>query len=417
MATKTKVGRWGVVTEQRKGQSGPQAADEATAPGWTPVWAMPNVTLDAPIEASHAALVPSNDERLVALALQKPALMAFLSAFRDEFGNQISPTIGLVREDARKSVLTVTAFGGFRDAVCISAVITGQTRTAQWGHSQGILHSDAFDVYPWFPSPQWNGHIAAFTPALSGQHMVDELRPQSAPALGRRFLTAHHLDKPLLDALVARWERCFATGDESVEDRRLFRALDMARAASKIPGGSDASEHDVGRAVALWVSAFEILAHDGKQSHLGRVLALLAKVEWLRPELKEPDREVRAGGGIVRTNLAGGIYKRLNKVRNDFLHGNRVDGETLKLEKGKSVLLFAAPLFRLALTAYLNLRFVTEFPSASDADLWGELIGKRMQFHGPQRDCEAAILSADMEKRPTATSTQQKQGEEDPRSD
>ena len=77
-----------------------------------------------------------------------------MKAFRNEFGTHFQPTIGLAHEDARKSVFTVTAFGGFRDAVCMSAVITGQTRTLQWGHPQGVLFSDAFDVYPWFPSTQ-----------------------------------------------------------------------------------------------------------------------------------------------------------------------------------------------------------------------------------------------------------------------
>jgi hypothetical protein len=363
---------------------------------WMPVWAMPNVTLEGPVEASHAALVPSKDERLVALAREKPALETFLSAFHNEFGNQVAPTIGLVREDALKSVLTVTAFGGFRDAVCMSAVIAGQTRTTIHGGPRGVFHSDAFDVYPWFPSPQWNGHITAFTPALKALHMVDELRPQSEPALGNRFLNNSDFDRPLLDALVGRWEQCFATGEQSIRDRRLFRALDMARAASRIPGGLDASEHDAGRAVALWVSAFEILAHDGTWSDFGRVIELLAQIEWTRSELKEPDREVRTRDGLVRTNLAGGVYDRLHKVRNDFLHGNRVDTETLKLEKcEKSVLFFAAPLFRLALTAYLDLRWTTEFPTADEAALFGEFVGKRMEFRGPQRDCEAAILSTD----------------------
>jgi hypothetical protein len=105
---------------------------------------------------------------------------------------------------------------------------------------------------------------------------------------------------------------------------------------------------------------------------------------------------VRTRDGLVRTNLAGGVYDRLHKVRNDFLHGNRVDTETLKLEKcEKSVLFFAAPLFRLALTAYLDLRWTTEFPTADEAALFGEFVGKRMEFRGPQRDCEAAILSTD----------------------
>jgi hypothetical protein len=358
---------------------------------------MPNVTLDAPVEASRAALVPSNDDRLVALSRQKPALETFLSSFHNEFGNQVAPTIGLVREDSLKSVLTVTAFGGFRDAICMSAIIAGQTRTTIHGHPPGVLHSDAFDVYPWFPSPQFDGRITAITPALHAFHMVDELRPQSEPALGNRFLNNRHFDRPLLDALVERWEQCFATGEQSIQDRRLFRALDMARAASRIPGGSDASEHDAGRAVALWVSAFEILAHDETWSDFARVIKLLSRVEWSRSELKEPDREVKVRRDrFVRTNLAGELYERLNTVRNDFLHGNRVDAETLKLEKcGKSVLFFAAPLFRLALTAYLDLRWTTEFPKTDEAALFGELVGKRMEFRGPQRDCEAAILCSD----------------------
>jgi len=58
------------------------------------------------------------------------------------------------------------------------------------------------------------------------------------------------------------------------------------------------------------------------------------------------------------------------------------------------VLSFAAPLFRLALTAYLDLRFVPEFPNATDGGL-GELAAKGLEFRGPQRDCEAAILSAE----------------------
>ena len=66
-----------------------EASERASTPGWTPVWAMPNVTLDEPIEASHAALVPCSDERLREIARRRSALGTFLSAFRDEFGTQI----------------------------------------------------------------------------------------------------------------------------------------------------------------------------------------------------------------------------------------------------------------------------------------------------------------------------------------
>jgi hypothetical protein len=74
-------------------------ADAATssASRWKAVSVLPNVPLDAPIEASHAALVPCHDERFREIAAQRPQLQSFVGAFCDEFGNQILPTIGLVR--------------------------------------------------------------------------------------------------------------------------------------------------------------------------------------------------------------------------------------------------------------------------------------------------------------------------------
>jgi hypothetical protein len=72
-----------------------------TDPDWAPVWAMPSVTLDAPIEASQVALAPSNDERLLSIARGKPALATFLGAFRNEFETWVSPTVGLVRTRTR----------------------------------------------------------------------------------------------------------------------------------------------------------------------------------------------------------------------------------------------------------------------------------------------------------------------------
>jgi hypothetical protein len=81
-------------------------------PRWTAHWALPNVTLDEPTESSHAALVNSDDERLRSIARRRPAVETFLSAFRDEFGTQIWPTIAMVREHAPPGVRIAAAFGG-----------------------------------------------------------------------------------------------------------------------------------------------------------------------------------------------------------------------------------------------------------------------------------------------------------------
>jgi hypothetical protein len=42
-----------------------------------------------------------------------------------------------------------------------------------------IIHSDAFDVYPWFVG--LHDHLGAVTPAMVGIHNVEKLQAQSAP--------------------------------------------------------------------------------------------------------------------------------------------------------------------------------------------------------------------------------------------
>ena len=176
-------------------------------------------------------------------------------------------------------------------------------------------------------------------------------------------------------------------------NRGLFRALDMARAASRMPGGSDATYYDGGRAVALWVSAFEILARTDGYASPQRVLELLGRVPWIDKKLRTGDRSCKVSGETIRTNVAGEVYVKLNNVRNDFLHGNPVTGETARLTRCKKpVLVFAAPLFRLALTGYLKLE---RQDTAGEPNSWGEFIAGRMQFNRFQRNAEAAVLMAD----------------------
>jgi hypothetical protein len=150
----------------------------------------------------------------------------------------------------------------------------------------------------------------------------------------------------------------------------------------------------VGSPALLWVSAFEILTYKGKgRSAKKVVLSQLGRVQWLSAKLRVQDRQVKIDKEeTLQTNVAGEVYGHLNRVRNDFLHGNPVTPETLKLETcRRSVLFFAAPLFRLALTAFLNLRLL----EASNDEDRGRRIAKRIAFNQPQRFAEDAILMAD----------------------
>ena len=79
----------------RRARTTDDAAISSTS-RWTAHWALPNVTLDEPIEASHAALVNCQDDRLREVAGQHPGLERFLGAFRDECGNRVCPTIAII---------------------------------------------------------------------------------------------------------------------------------------------------------------------------------------------------------------------------------------------------------------------------------------------------------------------------------
>ena len=64
------------------------------------------------------------------------------------------------------------------------------------------------------------------------------------------------------------------------------------------------------------------------------MLSRLAEVEWQTAKLNVQDRLVKIGEKeTFQTNVVGEVYDHLNRVRNDFRHGNPVSAETLKLVK------------------------------------------------------------------------------------
>lgn len=369
---------------------------QAVVERWIAVWPLPNVTLGQSIAYPFVGIFVGDDPRLHAIDQQKDQLADLLARFRNEFDRKIHSSVLAFGDDAPEGVKSVDALSGFRNAVCIAAIAHSHSLFAVRRQPWGIYFAEAFDFYPWHLSKLLNRRITADTPATSAIHQLASLKPQCAPALGMRELSADALDLPLLDAIMLRWGELYTKGQDDIGDRRLFRSLDMARAACRMPGSADASILDQGRSAALWVSAFEILAHDGKSSSR-KVLNLLAKVAWHHRELEEHERDARAGTTPVKTNLAGEIYLALNRARNDFLHGNEISVSTILYGRSKrNVLNFAAPLYRMALTAYLDLRQSVPMPNMNDDPAGaGHWIADRMEFEAPQKRCERALLAAD----------------------
>jgi hypothetical protein len=119
--------------------------------------------------------------------------------------------------------------------------------------------------------------------------------------------------------------------------------------------------YDFGVSVALWVSAFEILVHPGKngKSDLPAVLALVSKARFNDRVLKRR-RRITYRNQTLSGNAAEFLYWRLYMARNDFLHGNPVTPndalyKTPK-QKGRATLLnhLAPLLYQVVLLSYFD---------------------------------------------------------------
>ncbi len=97
----------------------------------------------------------------------------------------------------------------------------------------------------------------------------------------------------------------------------------------------------------------------------------------------------------MKRTLASWLYQALYECRNSFLHGNPVERADLILPVSqRTVFEYAAPLYRLALTAFLPLAQDKPIPPVTDAEAFGARIAEHVDFMDPQKHMEEAILTA-----------------------
>lgn len=56
--------------------------------GWTPVFVLPNLPLQAAIGCDIAVIAPANDPRVTAIKRAQPMFRRFLNRFSDNFGQK-----------------------------------------------------------------------------------------------------------------------------------------------------------------------------------------------------------------------------------------------------------------------------------------------------------------------------------------
>ena len=245
------------------------------------MFALPNIDVEEPIEIAGMALVSLRDERIHEIADEHKTFAAYIDKFELEFGDRILPSIIIWRDDSETLYRSIEAINGFRDAVCLSVVPYGWAQTLRFDRPSDILYGSWFSVYPWMTDKNYE-YVVMQSVAQLGLHLVEELKPQSTPGVTPRPLRPNMIDRTLLDALLKRWSIRYQTEQASWSDTALYRSLNMANVASLLPSNAQVTDYDIGRSVALWVSAFEILAHPGGEQQSGflQVYDILDKVNW-----------------------------------------------------------------------------------------------------------------------------------------
>jgi len=361
---------------------------------WLPIWTLPNIDLDAPVESEFFVLAPFSDARVQAMLRGHQEFRKFMGRFTDTFKTRIHPTVILRRDPVSRRLMTSEAAASFRDILVASMVPGARSRNLVHDNARNqVAYSSYFWIFPWMIDRNYK-FIMAQTPAIRAVHEAGAFKGQSSPDLSPVLIRRCDFDEPLLGELLQRFRDRYVTRSLGWRDTALFRSLNVANQASLLPGGVDATIHDFGRIIALWVSAFEILVHPGLsgRADLEKVFDLLGSVPWINRRLAAQRYVTGIPKARKRRNLACWVYERMFRCRNNFLHGNPVNHSDLKLPiSHRRMDLFAPTLYRLGLTSFLDLSWKVPWPEGADINAEVEYHGKKGDFEAPQRDTEQAL--------------------------
>lgn len=345
----------------------------AVAP-WTFQHALPNLHLREGIGNEFIAIWPYNDPRIDELRID-PRVTALLDNFTDAFSEPVAPSVLVVRRGSLRHN-GFEALIAFRNLIALNAIAFGCQFRLRHQNTRGPLWSDFFDLYPITLGA--GNMLVVQSPAILGLEDTTGFKGQCSPTLPPPVQIDVRFDTQLLNVLLAEWHRAFIQAQLS--DWKLtclFRSLQMAFQASRIPFYNSGIHVDYGTRLALWVSAFECLTHPKTaKTDLKTVLALLALAGFKRQDLKDRKYPANIKNVQIQLTLVEELYRHLYSTRNDYLHGNPVTPEALLAFRtlGHPPLLLLAPLiYRHALFAFI---FGGQ-PQQAGSDLAYEIITRR----------------------------------------
>jgi hypothetical protein len=343
---------------------------------WLFVGLLHNLSLQEPVENKYVAIVPDTDTRAVSLVEASPALRRLVSGFTDQFGRSTSPSLMIVHPKVPKRILTQDALIGFRNAVAICSIVKAWEEELVRKLSLNVLkYSNYFDLHP-ISVGKDGDELIIRSPSILGIDEPEDFIGQTSPGLASHHRETAFYDVGLLEAILFVWEdRFLRHGVRDWHSHVLFRSLEMAFHASTIPFENTSTIYDYGVKIALWVSAFELLASSKtKQIKLSDILDLLGNSKLYTSNLNKKLYTINfSDKNRKRGSLPKKLYHMLHLVRHDFLHGNPVKLCNIFINGSTKYhpLTSAAPiLYKLALRSFLN---IPKLPKLSDYE--NDMIG------------------------------------------
>ena len=325
---------------------------------WKFGFLLPNISVNQAVGNDNVVLTHINDKRVQLLIQKQPSLQYLVKGFSDQYKRPVTPSILIIREEQLHTKSGIVAVIDFRNILAICCIITTWKNFLNRGQhippSAGF--SDYFDIYPIQPH-KFNEYLITLSPAVRGLDSAKDFSGQTKPEIVGQVYDPKY-EPIMFQALMNEWEDQHINHKSSNwRKTALFRSLQIAYQACAMPISNYETIYDYGSSLALWVSAFEILAHPqtGKVQR-SDVLSLLADIPLRSNKLTNRLYTISLGKNKCRVNLPQKLYSQIYDSRNNFLHGEPVKIKNLFPwgKTGRYGLHFFIPLiYNLALISHL----------------------------------------------------------------
>ncbi|MEW6702940.1 MAG: hypothetical protein AB1298_09525, partial [Bacteroidota bacterium] len=261
---------------------------------WVFVSIFPNLHLKTPIETKYAIIVNEKDDRLKVLQSENESVASLTKSFVDTRLKEINPAFLLIHARLKTNRERHNAIISFRNIVAVSIILEGWLSMvlSENGNVFTTLYSDFYDLFPL--GGYSDKYFFIQTPSVSSTISNSITKYQHNYSLPDTRYFHFSKDEDLFISLVKIWETHFIRRNKSHIYNSLFRSLQMAYSACKMPTDNFSTYYDYGTKVGLWISAFEILFHPGSNSHVGyqQIVQELSQYQFYDKNLKTAEYKI-----------------------------------------------------------------------------------------------------------------------------